>query len=56
MPITTADLQNAESFSKTAENRATDFAISASEAELNSNGILHDSEDVFDGLRKKFAE
>ncbi|MCQ2485198.1 MAG: hypothetical protein MJ168_07685 [Clostridia bacterium] len=56
MPITTADLHNTESFSKATENSATDFAISTSEADLKNNGILHDSKDVFDGLRKKYGE
>lgn len=49
-------IMSMEAYDNLMETIAADAAIAASEADLNRNGILHDSKDVFAGLRRKYGE
>ncbi len=49
-------IMSMEAYDNLLETLAADAAITASEAELKSSGALHDSKDVFAGLRRKYSE
>lgn len=49
-------IMSMEAYDNLIETLAADAAITASEAELKTSGVLHDSKDVFAGLRRKYSE